>query len=93
MDIAQEVSQRSGLPPDQARIATQAVLGVLNEKLPEPAKSMVAQLASGGGDIGSQAQGFGGETGQGIDQAAQQQQGGILDSAKNVISGGRGQNQ
>jgi len=93
MDIAQEVSQRSGLPPDQARVATQAVLGVLNEKLPEPAKSMVAQLASGGGDPGSQAQGFAGQAGQDINQATQKQQGGIVDSARNVIGGGQGQKQ
>ena len=92
MDIAQEVAQRSGLPPDQARVATQAVLGVLNEKLPEPAKSMVAQLASGSGDPSSQGQAFAGQSGQGIDPSTQQQSGGIVDSAKNLFGGGQSQN-
>lgn len=58
------VSQKTGLSPDMARGAAEAVLGFVKDKLPENLRPMVDNLiggnaaaGGGGGDIAGQAMG------------------------------------
>ena len=46
-ELIQEVSKRTGLPADTARVAAEAVINFLKGKLPEPAAGMLSQFASG----------------------------------------------
>lgn len=46
-DIVRTVADRTGLTDDQAQQAVDTVVGVLKDRLPEPARSMVAQMAGG----------------------------------------------
>jgi len=75
-ELVQEVSRRTGLSQDQSRSAVEAVLGVLEERLPEPARSMVDQFAGGQApqDMAQQAA-----------QGAEGQSGSVLDAVKNVF--------
>jgi ABC-type amino acid transport substrate-binding protein len=50
-ELIKAVSQKTGLPPDQAKAAAQAVLDFLKTKLPAPISSQIDGLLSGGGDI------------------------------------------
>lgn len=46
-DIVQAVADRTGLTDDQARQAVDTVVEALKDRLPEPARSMVARMAGG----------------------------------------------
>ena len=50
--LAAFVSEKTGLPQDQATQAAQAVIGFLKDKLPGPIASQIDGLLSGGGDSG-----------------------------------------
>jgi uncharacterized protein (DUF2267 family) len=52
-EIVNQVSARTGLPPDQARAAVEAVVGILEERLPGPA-AQALRSALGSPDGGSQ---------------------------------------
>jgi hypothetical protein len=59
-ELVNQVSQRTGLPPDQARQAVQAVVDALKSKLPEPIASQIDGVLGGQsnpGDIAGQALG------------------------------------
>ena len=58
-ELVQAVSQKTGLPKDQARAAAQAVLDYLMTKLPGPVAGQI-KTALEGGSMGSAAQGLGG---------------------------------
>ena len=49
-DILRAVAERTGLSEDQARQATQTIVGLLKERLPEPASSMLAQFVGQQGE-------------------------------------------
>lgn len=77
-ELVNQVSQRTGLPPDQARQAVDAVLGFLKDKLPGPIASQLD------GFIGGQS-GQGGQTNAGgIAGQAEQALGGL----GNMLGGG-----
>lgn len=59
-ELAKVVSQKTGLPPDQAKAAAQAVLDYLMTKLPAPVAAQVKSALTGGGDLGNMAKGLGG---------------------------------
>lgn len=50
--LAAFVSEKTGLPQDQATQAAQAVIGFLKDKLPGPIASQIDGLLSGGGASG-----------------------------------------
>ena len=57
-ELVNQVAQRTGLSPDQARQAAEAVLGFLKDKLPAPIASQLDGILSGQanpGDIAGQA--------------------------------------
>jgi hypothetical protein len=54
-ELVNQVSQRTGLPPDQARQAVDAVLGFLKDKLPGPIASQIDGLLGGQSGQGGQA--------------------------------------
>ena len=77
-ELVQEVSRKTGLSQDQSRAAVEAVLGVLKERLPEPARSMVDQYAGGQASAQDAAQAV---------QGAQSQSGSVVDTVKNIFKG------
>ena len=65
-ELIKQVSQRTGLPADQARQAAEAVIGFLKERLPGPLASQLDSVVSGGGNaLGNIASGLGGMFGGG----------------------------
>jgi hypothetical protein len=66
-ELIRMVSERAGINEDQARAATETVLGVLQERLPEPVASQLRGLldssGGGGGGISDQLKGLGGMLG------------------------------
>jgi hypothetical protein len=46
--LVNTVAEKTGLSPEQARSAAEAVIGFLKDKLPEPAASMVGGVVGGG---------------------------------------------
>jgi len=67
-DLIRTVAQKTGLPEDKARSATETVIGYLKEKLPASVASQLDSVAGGGssGGIGDMAKGIGGQfTGRG----------------------------
>jgi len=57
-EIVKAVSEKTGLPEAQAKMATEAVLEFLKDKLPEPIAGQVDTLIEGGdassmGDVGN----------------------------------------
>lgn len=54
-ELVNQVSQRTGLPPDQARQAVDAVLGFLKDNLPGPIASQLDGLIGGQSGQGGQA--------------------------------------
>lgn len=60
-ELVNQVAQKTGLSPDQARQAVDAVLGFLKDKLPGPIGSQIDNVLSGQsanpGDIAGQALG------------------------------------
>lgn len=60
-ELVNVVSQKTGLPKDQAQAAAQAVLDYLMTRLPAPvAEQIKAALGGGGGNLGDMAKGLGG---------------------------------
>ena len=53
------VKEKAGIPEDQAKLAVQAVLDFLKDKLPAPIASQIDGLLSGSG-LGDVAKGLGG---------------------------------
>ena len=49
-DIIRAVTERTGLSEDQARQAAETIVGLLKERLPEPASSMLAQYVGHEGE-------------------------------------------
>jgi hypothetical protein len=60
-ELINQVSQKTGLPPDKARTAVETVLTFLKSKLPAGLGNQLDQLASGGS---------GGGTGDGLGDVA-----------------------
>jgi hypothetical protein len=58
-ELIKIVSQKAGIPEDQAKLAVKAVLDFLKEKLPAPIASQIDGLLSGSG-LGDIAKGLGG---------------------------------
>lgn len=59
-ELVNTVAQKTGLSPDQARQAVEAVVGALKDKLPGPIASQIDGVLSGNanpGDIAGQALG------------------------------------
>jgi hypothetical protein len=61
-ELVNAVSKKTGLPPDQARAATQAVLDWLMQKLPAPVSGQI-QAALQGGGLADAAKNLGGMVG------------------------------
>jgi hypothetical protein len=47
-ELVNLVSQKTGISPDQARIAVETVLGFLKQKLPAPLAAQIDGLLAGG---------------------------------------------
>jgi hypothetical protein len=47
-ELLSRVTEKTGLTPDQAQAAVEAVLGVLKERLPAPLASELENLVGGG---------------------------------------------
>lgn len=60
-ELVRMVAQKTGLPEDKARSATETVIGYLKERLPSPVASQLDSVAGGGapGDLGDMAKGLG----------------------------------
>ena len=71
-ELVQEVSQKTGLPPDQAKAAATAALDYVKGKLPGPLASQIDGLLSGGGNVGG---------------TASDAAGGVMDQAKGMLGG------
>ena len=63
-ELVKLVSQKTGLSEEQSKKAVEVVIGYLKLKLPAPVAGQIDALLSGGGDLGSLAQGLGGMLGQ-----------------------------
>lgn len=48
IESATAVSEKTGLSPDQARAAVDAVLGLLKQRLPSPVADVLTSLVQGG---------------------------------------------
>lgn len=61
-EIVKLVSEKTGIPEAQAKMAVDTVIGFLKQKLPAPLASQLDGLLAGGGmpDLGSLAGGLGG---------------------------------
>ena len=60
-DLITQISERTGLSPDQAKSAVDMVVNYLKAKLPGPlAGQLDSVLAGGGGQLGDLAKGLGG---------------------------------
>ncbi len=60
-ELTKLVSEKTGLPPEQARQAVQVVLDYLSARLPAPmASQLQAVLGGGGADLGDLAKNLGG---------------------------------
>jgi hypothetical protein len=51
-ELLNKVTEKTGLSPDQAKAAVDAVLGFLKERLPAPFASALDSLAGAGGTSG-----------------------------------------
>ncbi len=54
-ELIQQVAQKTGLPPETAKKAADAVIGFLKDKLPEGVGGQLEKLVSGGGGDGAPA--------------------------------------
>lgn len=63
-ELANLVSQRTGLPPDRARTAIQTVVGFIKERLPAPMAGEIDRLMALGTSGGGQAGGNQGDLGE-----------------------------
>jgi hypothetical protein len=60
-ELINQVAQKAGISPDQAKTAVETVLDYLKEKLPAPVAAQIDGVLSGKGpDLGSLAGGLGG---------------------------------
>lgn len=63
-ELIQQVTQRTGLPDEQARQTAEAVIGFLKDRLPAPLASQLDSVLHGGGGaaggLGSVVSGLGG---------------------------------
>ncbi len=60
-ELVRIVAQKTGLSEEQARLAAEAVLAFLKERLPEPLAAQVTALLQGQGpDVGDLLNGLGG---------------------------------
>jgi hypothetical protein len=59
-ELVKLVSERTGLPPDQAKAAVDTVVGFLKERLPQPIAGQVDALIAGAGAQGGAADLLGG---------------------------------
>ncbi len=57
-ELVKVVSQKTGLPPEQAKAAAQAVIDYLKSKLPPPVAGQIDNVLKGGGGLGGM---FGGK--------------------------------
>jgi hypothetical protein len=62
-ELVNAVSSKTGLPPDQAKAAAQAVLDYLMTKVPAPIGDQIKAALGGGPNMGNLAQGLGGMLG------------------------------
>ncbi len=46
-ELVKLVSQKTGLPPDQAKVAVETVIGFLKQKLPAPVASQIDGVLGG----------------------------------------------
>ena len=51
-DLVKLVSERTGLPPETARVAVDTVLGYLKDRLPAPIASQLDGFLASGGQAG-----------------------------------------
>lgn len=65
-ELVQIVSQKTGLSEEMSRVAVEAVLKYVKDKLPDPIAGQIDNLLKGGeiGDLGDLAKGLGGLFGQ-----------------------------
>ncbi len=49
-ELIQQVAQKTGLPPETAKKAADAVIGFLKDKLPAGISGQLEQFVNGGGD-------------------------------------------
>ena len=61
-DIIRAVAERTVLSEDQARQAAETIVGLLKERLPEPANSMLAQVVGQPGEPAGAGEEAAGET-------------------------------
>ncbi len=59
-ELVNQVSQKTGLPKDQAQAAAQAVIDYLKAKLPPPVASQIDGVLKGGGGMPDLSKGLGG---------------------------------
>jgi len=63
-ELVKLVAEKTGLPEDKARQATETVIGYLKENLPDPIATQIDKALSGGGvDVEGLAKGLGGMLG------------------------------
>ena len=63
-ELIKLVSEKTGLPEDKARQATETVIGYLKDNLPDPIAGQIDKALSGGGvDVEGLAKGLGGMLG------------------------------
>ncbi len=60
-ELINQVAQKTGLPPDKAKVAVDTVLNYLKQKLPAPVASQIDAVMSG--NMGDVAKGLGGMLG------------------------------
>jgi hypothetical protein len=58
-ELVRMVAQKTGLPEDKARSATETVIGYLKERLPSPVASQLDSAAGGATNLGDMAKGVG----------------------------------
>jgi hypothetical protein len=58
-ELVRMVAQKTGLPEDKARSATETVIGYLKERLPSPVASQLDSAAGGAANLGDMAKGVG----------------------------------
>ncbi len=62
-ELVNLVQQKTGLPPDKAKLAVDTVVNYLKGRLPAPMAAQVDAALSGSGNIGDVAKGLGGMMG------------------------------
>lgn len=77
-ELVRRISEKTGLPEEQARSAAEAAIGFVKEKLPAPIAGQVDNYL-GGGNVGSDG---GGDGGVGTSSG-----GGLMGQAQDMIGG------